>query len=94
MTRPFGGYLTLLNRDWNDFAENLRISFESLICREVYPKCEINILVSVIQADGSNLIDEFILILCCIGTKSAIFNAICLALLDAGLLKDILQPIN
>jgi len=63
------------DKDWSEFAENLRVSFENLICKEVYPKSQIHILVTIVQSDGS--------------TKSAIFNAICLALLDAGIaMKD------
>lgn len=59
------------------FAENLRHSFESLILIDPNAKTEIHVQVCVIQNDGSS--------------KSAIFNAVTLALLDAGVpMKDFL----
>lgn len=57
-------------REWSEFTENLRISFENLLIVDQYKKSEILIIVSVLQSDGS--------------AKSGIFNAITLALLDAG----------
>ena len=59
------------------FAENLRHSFENLILLDPNSKTEIQVSVCVIQNDGSS--------------KSAVFNAITLALLDAGIpMKDFL----
>ena len=61
----------MILREWSEFSENLRFCFEKLICSENYQKSQILIIVTVLQSDGS--------------TKSAIFNAVTLALLDAGL---------
>jgi exosome complex component RRP41 len=58
------------NRDWSEFSENLRVSFESIILPDSIGSGEIDVIVSIIQADGS--------------AKSVIFNAISLALMDAG----------
>jgi len=57
-------------RDWSEFSENLRVSFESIILADSIGSGEIDVIVSIIQADGS--------------AKSVIFNAISLALMDAG----------
>lgn len=43
----------MIKREWSHFAESLRISFEGIICKEAYPKSQITILVTIIQADGS-----------------------------------------
>jgi len=60
----------LCSRDWSEFSENLRVSFESIILQDSLGSGEIDVIVSIIQADGS--------------AKSVIFNAISLALMDAG----------
>jgi len=57
-------------RDWSEFSENLRVSFESIILADSIGSGEIDVIVSIIQADGS--------------AKSVIFNAVSLALMDAG----------
>ena len=59
------------NRDSSEFAENLRVSFENMIFEETIGKSEIDVIVTVIQGDGS--------------AKSAIFNAVTMALMDAGI---------
>ena len=61
----------MIYREWSEFSENLRFCFERLICSENYPKTQILIIVTVLQSDGS--------------AKSTIFNAVTLALLDAGI---------
>ncbi|KAL4435126.1 hypothetical protein ABPG74_003619 [Tetrahymena malaccensis] len=76
---PFSGTdrrkISKFDKDWNEFTENLRVSFESVILAEQLGSGEIDIIVSVIQSDGS--------------AKSSIFNAISLALMDAGIpMKD------
>ena len=48
----------------------MRVSFESIILVDSLGSGEIDVIVSIIQADGS--------------AKSVIFNAISLALMDAG----------
>jgi len=59
------------------FAENLRSSFENLLILDPNGKSEVKITVCVIQNDGSS--------------KSSVFNAVTLALLDAGVqMKDFL----
>lgn len=63
-------------RDSSEFAENLRVSFENMIFEDTIGKSEIDIIVTVIQGDGS--------------AKSAIFNAVTMALMDAGIsMKDL-----
>lgn len=65
------------DKDFSMFAETLRHSFENLILIDANTKTEIQIQVCVIQNDGSS--------------KSAIFNAVTLALLDAGVpMRDFL----
>lgn len=65
-------FIKIFHREWSEFAENLRFCFEKLLCSENYSKSQILIIVSVLESDGS--------------TKSAIFNAVSLALIDAGFL--------
>ena len=61
------------------FAENLRHSFENLILLD--SKTEIHVSVCVLQNDGSS--------------KSAVFNVVTLALLDAGIpMKDFLVSVT
>ncbi|CAD8134966.1 unnamed protein product [Paramecium octaurelia] len=69
------------DKDYSMFAENLKESFENLIILDENGKSEISISVCVIQNDGSS--------------KSAVFNAITLALLDAGVsMKDFLVSVT
>lgn len=58
--------------------ENLRVSFESIIIAESIGSGEIDVIVSIMQADGS--------------VKSVIFNAISLALMDAGVNQLVTLP--
>ena len=63
------------------FAENLRESFENLVLLDERGKSEIVVNVCVIQNDGSS--------------KSAVFNAVTIALLDAGVrMRDFLVSVN
>jgi len=57
------------SKDCNEFAENLRVSFEAQLM-DIDERSQLDVIVTVIQADGS--------------TKSSIFNVITLALLNAG----------
>lgn len=58
------------DKDYSMFAENLKSSLENLLIMDENGKSEIKISVCVVQNDGS--------------AKSAVFNAVTLALLDAG----------
>ncbi|KRX06503.1 Ribosomal protein S5 domain 2-type fold [Pseudocohnilembus persalinus] len=78
---PFSGIerkaVSKFDKESSEFAENLRLSFEKLIFTETLQKSEIDIIITILQGDGS--------------TKAAIFNCITLALLDAGIgMKDFL----
>ena len=65
------------DRDFSEFSENVRKSFEGIIIGETYKKSQIEIIVSVIQNEGS--------------AKSAVFNCISLALINAGIsMKDLI----
>eukprot|EP00825_Cyclidium_porcatum_P009996 TRINITY_DN15113_c0_g1_i2.p1 TRINITY_DN15113_c0_g1~~TRINITY_DN15113_c0_g1_i2.p1 ORF type:complete len:216 (-),score=48.11 TRINITY_DN15113_c0_g1_i2:41-688(-) len=78
---PFSGeerrLVSKFDKESSDFADKLRISFEGVIFKDNYQNSEIDIIITVIQGDGN--------------TKSAIFNAVTLALIDAGIgLKDLI----
>ena len=65
------------DKEFSQFAEVLRHTFQNLIIMDPNTKTEIIISVCVIQNDGSS--------------KSAIFNAVNMALMDAGIpMKDFL----
>lgn len=64
------------DREFSEFTENVRRSFEGAIVSDLYKKNQIEILVTVIQNEG--------------GAKSAVMNCISLALINAGIcMKDL-----
>lgn len=64
-------------REFSEFAENIRKSFEALIFVEHYPRSTIQLIVTLIQNDGSS--------------KSTILNCITMALINSGvLMRDFL----
>lgn len=69
------------DKEYSMFAENLKSSFLNLILMDQNGKSEIKISVCVIQNDGS--------------AKSAVFNAVTIALLDAGVqMRDFLVSLT
>ena len=64
-----------------EFQRVLKSVFESVIMLELYPKSQIDLQVCVLESDGSY--------------KSAAFNAVSLALMNAGIaMKDFLVATN
>jgi len=76
---PFSGTnrrnISKFSKSLSDFSENLRISFEKLLVDELYTNSEIEIKIVIMQSDG--------------GFQACVFNAVNLALIDAGIsMKD------
>ena len=65
------------DREFSEFVENVRKSFEGIILADLYKKNQIEILVTVLQNEGS--------------AKSAVMNCISIALTNAGIcMRDML----
>lgn len=71
----------MVSGEWNEFGESIRETFERLLAGSVYSKTEICVNIIIFQNDGS--------------IKSTVFNAVNLALLDAGInLTDFVSSVT